>query len=502
MKVKNPIFKVDMPDPDVIKVVDTYYMVSTTMFFMPGGAILKSKDLVNWEMCSYIFETIEDNDIYELKNGNNAYGKGQWATSLIHHENMYYACFVCHDLRKTFIYYSDDIEKTGWERYVIDDVFHDMSFLFIDDIPYLVYGNGTIYAVELKKDLSGVKQNGFHQIILETPREGMMLCAEGCRAYKRNGYIYLSFIDIPNEIVGNGQRRQICYRSKSLVGPYERRIILDDDFSLSKRGIAQGPFIKDDEDNWFAMLFQDRASAGRMPFLIPLVWENDWPVLGLNGMVPHEFETNFDGVQNSESKFCISDSFCHKENRLNICWQWNHNPINNCWSFTDNPGYLRLTNGQIADNLLNARNTLTQRTVEPYCEFTVSLNAAGLHDGDYAGMTAFMSQYGQVGLYKNEGVFYIRYVRRDGEYKIHETKELCDSESIILKITFDYREFIDIAKFYVSFNGTDFVQIGDELHMEYTLDLFVGYRIGLFCYGEKSLGGYADFKDFTVNCAI
>lgn len=38
----NPITRMDYPDPDVIRVEDTYYMISTTMHFYPGGVILRS----------------------------------------------------------------------------------------------------------------------------------------------------------------------------------------------------------------------------------------------------------------------------------------------------------------------------------------------------------------------------------------------------------------------------------------------------------------------------
>ncbi len=89
MKVQNPIINIDFPDPDVIRVGDTYYMVTTTMFVMPGGPILKSKDLCHWELVSYIFNTIEENEIYQLRDGKHAYGKGQWATSLKHHNGMF-----------------------------------------------------------------------------------------------------------------------------------------------------------------------------------------------------------------------------------------------------------------------------------------------------------------------------------------------------------------------------------------------------------------------------
>ena len=51
----NPLTRMDYPDPDVIRVEDTYYMVSTTMHFMPGCEILRSYDLVNWEHASYVY---------------------------------------------------------------------------------------------------------------------------------------------------------------------------------------------------------------------------------------------------------------------------------------------------------------------------------------------------------------------------------------------------------------------------------------------------------------
>ena len=44
----NPILWADVPDPDVIRVGDTYYMVSTTMHLMPGAPVMKSKDLTHW----------------------------------------------------------------------------------------------------------------------------------------------------------------------------------------------------------------------------------------------------------------------------------------------------------------------------------------------------------------------------------------------------------------------------------------------------------------------
>ena len=61
-KKVNPVLPLDYPDPDVIRVDDTYYMVSTTMHFMPGCVILRSYNLADWEIYSYVYETLELTD--------------------------------------------------------------------------------------------------------------------------------------------------------------------------------------------------------------------------------------------------------------------------------------------------------------------------------------------------------------------------------------------------------------------------------------------------------
>ena len=54
----NPITKLDYPDVDVIRVENTYYMVSTTMHFMPGCEILRSYDLIHWEHATYVYDSL------------------------------------------------------------------------------------------------------------------------------------------------------------------------------------------------------------------------------------------------------------------------------------------------------------------------------------------------------------------------------------------------------------------------------------------------------------
>lgn len=492
MIIQNPILSVDLPDPDVIRVGDTYYMVSTTMFVMPGGPILKSKDLCHWELVSYIFDIIEDNDIYRLENGKHAYGKGQWATSLRHVNGIYYACFMCHDMKKTYIYYTDNIEKSGWDKYVIDGSYHDMSFLFDDGKAYLIYGNGEIGIVQLKDDLSGIDEDGVNRVLLSTPTENIMLRCEGCRAYKIKDYYYLLFIEWPS---GNGRRRVVCYRSKELLGEYERKILLDDDMGYRNCGVAQGALIDTQDGEWYAILFQDHGAVGRIPFLLPVSWEDGWPIMGIDGRVPKTLELPFEKYDTEP--LIVSDSFNHAEDELDLRWEWNHNPEKGCWSFTKRPGYLRLHTSSLAKELLTARNTLTQRTCGPRSAFTVELATQGMRPGDYAGLVALQGNYGMVGVKVDaDGVKRMVVSKRvdGGSQQEEEAIPLLDN-CVRLKIEFDF-DGTDTAEFYISQQGGQWRKIGGKLFMKFTLDFFIGYRIGLFYYSEQECGGTADFRNF------
>lgn len=146
----NPITRLDYPDPDIIRVDNTYYMVSTTMYFMPGCEILRSYDLVHWEHASYVYDRLDSTPAQQLEGKENIYGQGMWAASLRYHQGIFYICFVCNDTHKTYIYQSKSINGP-WEKYNLKGFYHDNSILFDDDGKiYIVSGNKEIYLQELE----------------------------------------------------------------------------------------------------------------------------------------------------------------------------------------------------------------------------------------------------------------------------------------------------------------------------------------------------------------
>ena len=113
-QVANPIIYSDVPDPDIIRVGDTYYMVSTTMYFNPGAPIMKSKDLVSWEICNYVYDTYHDSNKQNLVGGEHDYSHGSWAASLRYNKGTFYVFFGSYGSGKSYIYKTTDIENGTW----------------------------------------------------------------------------------------------------------------------------------------------------------------------------------------------------------------------------------------------------------------------------------------------------------------------------------------------------------------------------------------------------
>ncbi|HKK62866.1 MAG TPA: glycoside hydrolase 43 family protein, partial [Bacteroidales bacterium] len=166
-QAQNPIIHADVPDMSMIRVGDTYYMSSTTMHMNPGVPIMKSTDLVNWEIVSYAYDVLADNDAMNLENGKHAYGRGSWASSLRYHEGTYYVSTFSSTTGKTYIFSTNDIENGDWKRQSFEPSYHDNTIFFDGDgNVYMIWGNGKLYIAELKDDLSGVKE-GTERVLIE-----------------------------------------------------------------------------------------------------------------------------------------------------------------------------------------------------------------------------------------------------------------------------------------------------------------------------------------------
>jgi len=496
-KAKNPVIFADAPDMSMIRVGNTYYMSSTTMHMSPGVPIMKSKDLVNWKLVSYAYDTLVDNDAMNLNNGKSTYGRGSWASCIRYHNGTFYVTTFAQTSGRTHIYTTKNIEKGPWKQFSFQPSYHDHSLFFDDDgRVYLIYGVGKLKLIELNEDASGIKPGTAEQIIIENASApagtNINLQAEGSQLFKVNGKYYLFNITWPR----GGMRTVVIHRADKITGPWEGKLGLQD------LGVAQGGLIDMPDGTWYVYLFRDFGSVGRIPYLVPVKWEDGWPVLGLNGKVPQTL--NLAANKSLIPGIVKSDEFSRKKNEpaLPLVWQWNHNPDNNLWSVTKRKGYLRLISGRLDTSFLLARNTLTQRTIGPVCTGSTSLDVSHMKDGDFAGLCLLQKNYGIVGVKLNgssRSVFMIN----ASTGKPEEVQSVPLNQNVIyFKAECDFSDKKDVARFYYSLDGKTWAAIGTDLKMAYTLPHFMGYRFGLFNYATKNAGGYADFDFFRITDSI
>ena len=512
----NPLFYDEFSDPDILRVGDDYYLAGTTMHTVPGLVILHSRDLVNWENISYCFDRFDfDDDAFSLKNHKEIYGQGVWAPAIRYANGQFYV-FTNINGKGLQCYTSKDIHGP-WKHHNMQGRIYDLSVLFDDDGKiYAIHGYGEVKCTELKPDMSGPIEETERTIIPEGNAVG-----EGHHMYKIGGMYYL----ISTDYRPNG--RTLCSRSKSIWGPYETiTITADETFGYhaasltqvpqgeqyrighdgTKFGIPevdkdatactnihQGGIVEDQSGQWWALLMMDFHSIGRTVTLAPITWKDGWPMLGLEGNLGRAPRTwlkpNINASVQPHAPYERSETFNGKT--LGRVWQWNHNPDDRKWRLKN--GRLRLQS-MPAEQLMWARNTLTQRVIGPVSVATVELYTKGMKDGDVAGLGNINVPCSWIGIVK------------DGQQAILRCFEQATNDTIDTSVTTDklWLRIVgnydhDSAHYEYSLDGEHYQQIGREMPLSYQLISFQGSRHALFAFNYKGKnGGYAEFDNFSV----
>ena len=498
VKAINPNIWADVPDMSILRVDDTYYMSSTTMHLSPGVPIMKSTDLKNWEVVNYAYQKLGPNNNAMNLNGSNAYSKGTWASSLSFRDGIFYLSSFSYTTNKTYVWTTSNIEGGNWTEYRLKEpngndsgVYHDSSLFFDDDGKvYLVHApGGNISILELTADATAVKSGATDRVVAanahtvaQDPWSGG-LTAEGTQMQKINGWYYISNICWPS----GKPRTQIVHRSRNIYGPYEGREVLSD-------GTAQGRYVETPSGDWFLYAFRDSGAVGRVPYLVPVIWQNDWPTAtGTPDTMSFDVEDR--GMQGVVQ----SDEFDGPG--LGIVWQWNHNPDDNAWSLTERAGYMRITNSRTDSDILGTRNTLTQRMYGPTSAGVVKLDTAGMKNGDVAGISAFAEEYGLVGVRVANGQKSVVMINNDADSNHSQIESISLNQDVIyLRVQGDFRNNSNRATFSYSMDGKGWNDIGNTTQMRFDYQQhFMGYKFALFSYATQNVGGYADFDFFHVS---
>ena len=523
----NPLFYDEFSDPDILRVGDDYYLAGTTMHAVPGLVILHSRDLVNWENVAYCFDRFDfAEDRFSLKNHEEIYGQGIWAPCIRYANGQFYV-FSNVNGKGLQCYTAKDI-RGPWTHHNMQGNIYDLCVLFDDDGKvYAIHGYGTVKCTELKPDMSGPVEGTERVIIPEGNGVG-----EGHHMYKIDGMYYL----ISTDYSPNG--RTLCSRSKSIWGPYETRVITADEtygyhaasltqvprgtkYRIGEDGTKfqlgpvdkdatactnahQGGIVQYKDGSWWALFMQDFHSIGRTVCLMPMTWEDGWPMVGLKGNLGRAPRTWFkpgaklgcytvgEEPQPMTAPYDRSDDFNAKT--LGRIWQWNHNPDDRQWSLRG--GRLRIQS-QPAEQLMWARNTLTQRVIGPKSVATVELYTKGMKDGDVCGLGNINVPCSWIGLVKQGNTLTLRCFEQLTNDTVTVPVGLPDGK-IYLRCIGDYDN--DKMQYAYSTDGTTFQTVGRMMPLSYQLISFQGSRHALFAFNTKGRqGGYAEFDNFTVD---
>ncbi len=497
---KNPVIYADYSDPDVVRVGDDFYLVSSSFNCVPGLPILRSKDLVNWTIIGHVFNRFPYGQFDVPQHGN-----GVWAPSIRYHRGEFYVYYGDPDYgifmaktRNPAGLWGPLVrvqESKGW----IDPC----PFWDDDGNAYLVHawansraGINSILTIN-RMSADGTKLLDEGNLVVDG-RNGKYRTLEGPKMYKRNGYYYLL---APAGGVPKGY--QLAFRARNVFGPYEGRIVMDQG-KTEINGPHQGGWVElKSGESWFVH-FQDRGAYGRVVHLQPVKWVNDWPVMGIDrdGQGKGEPVLTFKKPDVGRSYPVLvpqtSDEFDSRQ--LGLQWQWEANYQEGWMSLTERPGWLRLFSAPIPDkgtNLWSAPNLILQKLPAPEFTVTTKLEIGKLAAGEKAGLIIMGATYSYLAVERtSSGDRVIEVTCRDaanGGREIEEGSAGCTGDSLLLRVKVSPGA---ICQFSYSNDGKGFIPVGESFPA--SVGRWMGAKVGLFSIAKDGAErrGYADFDWF------
>ncbi|MCM1262927.1 MAG: glycoside hydrolase 43 family protein [Butyrivibrio sp.] len=521
---RNPLIFADYSDPDVIRVEDTYYMTASSFNYVPGLPILISKDLVNWKLVNYALDKI-DYEKYDIPQ----HAKGVWAPAIRYHDGRFFIYYGMPDEGIFMVSTKDPLGK--WDEPVLvlegKGLIDSCPFWDEDGKAYVVHGYAKSrigfksYLGIFPMSPDGKKAIGEDHFIFDGVETQPTI--EGPKVYKRNGYYYIL---APAGGVKTGW--QTALRSKNIYGPYEEKIVMKQGNSIVNGPHQGGLTDTVNGEEWF-IHFQDRGLYGRIIHMQPVVWENDWLVIGINaqdgcGEPCLVYDKPKTGVSEQPSSLEASDDF--NAEKLNLMWQWLGNPKESFYSLTENTGCLRLyalnPSGKAEPILWECANVLTQKLVCPYFKAVTCVRLSGLKEKGQAGMVMMGGHYAYLAVRIVDGDKTLVYSEAyDAEDGIKErTSVIRKLENNIEKINISFameeggegKENGEIQEGKKSNDAPVFkmyysLEDGDEVNVPTNFvpsdHTWVGAKIGLFAnVYEDGMGGAEVYNRESNNVAV
>lgn len=483
---RNPVIDADYSDLDCIRVGDDYYAISSTMQFSPGMTFLHSRDLIHWEIAGHGVSDLTQISPAMGWQQMDRYGRGIWAGSLRYHGNRFYMFFGTPD--EGYFMTSAEKAEGPWEPLtplLKESGWDDCSAIWDNqDRAWFV---GTCFREGYKTYLFSMTDDG-----RRIDRSSARLINEGNgreanKLIYHDGYYYIIFSEHKDGI----GRYVMAKRDHKMTGSFkeERQLLLPcrEAHEPNQGGIIEGP-----DGQWYFLTHHgDGDWSGRIVSLLPVVWQDGWPMMGytrggLPGTMVWEMATPYLANEFHEStRLTLQRSDDFDAPTLSEQWQWNYQPREDMHSLTERLGWLRLKAFRPLekDKLMKAGNTLTQRSFRSKDnEVTIRLDISHIADGQHAGLCHFAQHSGCLGVMREDGQTYLELSHDNHLQRV----EPLGTHYLWLRSTWGLD---GQSQFSYSLNGDHFISLGT-----YTLSwgYYRGDRIGIYNYNNESDSGYID----------
>lgn len=294
---QNPIIAGFYPDPSIVWVDDDYYMVHSSFAWYPGVPIFRSNDLVNWEKLGHVLTTPQ-----QLQLEGRQVSEGIFAPTIRYHEGLFYMITTGVHAGGNFFVTATDPSGPWSDPVFLPEVggidpdifFDDDGRIYIthNDAPEgepLYEGHRALWLWEFDQEAQQVIPPG--RVIVDggvdISQEPIWI--EAPHIFKHNDWYYLTAAE-----GGTGPgHSQVIFRSRSLEEPFEafagnpiltqRDLPSDRENPITSAGHAD--LIQTPEGEWWAVFLATRTyeehyhNTGRETFLLPVRWEDEWPII-------------------------------------------------------------------------------------------------------------------------------------------------------------------------------------------------------------------------------
>ena len=410
-RIINPVLAGFYPDPSICEAEGMYYLVCSSFSYVPGLPIFKSKNGIKWEQIGNIIDRPE-----QLNFEGQGVSRGLFAPTIRYYNKKFYCICTQVDKLGNFFVTADNPEGPWSNPIPVKGAEGIDPSLFFDD-------DGTSWYIGTRPAPEGPKYNGNWEIWIQriNLENGELLgeskgiwrgalrdCVwpEGPHIYKINGMYYLIHAE-----GGTGPDHAVCVaRCQTIDGQWEGKksnpILTHRHLGKSAgvRNVGHGDLVQATSGKWWMCCLASRpygegenryCNMGRETFLVPVKWEDDWPVCSWEtGLIENAYSLSGHVVTRSnEDADAVILPNIDDFNTPKLGFRWlslrERNPkYINC---TEKSGQLRIYGGEALTGNGKVHMAVLRQTAFSFEASTV-VHGNFINDNDACGIVCFQNE--------------------------------------------------------------------------------------------------------------